>query len=154
MIAEIKSQADFYKLLQGVVTDFSNLRVEPLLQRGLRMLEEEHGVRFAMEADPEGVPWRPLSPYTIKKKGHDTRLLETGRLRGSLRQQKHSDGIRQTWDEWPKAGLIFGTSVPYGIFHETGGPNLPRRAFMGMAERSLDLFTEHTADYVLAELMQ
>jgi phage gpG-like protein len=154
MIAEIKTQAEFYSMLQGVVTDFTNIRFEPLLQRGFRMLEEEHGVRFAAEKDPDGNEWQPLSRTTIQKKGHAIRLYETGRLRGSLRDQRHADGIRQLWDEWPKAGLIFGTSVPYGMFHETGGPNLPRRPFMGMAERSLDLFTEHTADYVLAELMQ
>jgi phage gpG-like protein len=154
MVTTIKNQAEFYALLQDVVTDFTNIRFQPLLERGFRMLEEEHGVRFALEVDPEGTPWTPLSQYTVKKKGHAIRLLEAGRLRGSLRDQKHADGIRQTWDEWPNAGLIFGTDVPYGMFHETGGPNLPRRPFMGMAERSLDLFTEHTADYVLAELMQ
>ncbi len=154
MVTEITSNADLYKLMQGVVTDFSRMKFGPLLQRGMRMLEEEHGVRFAAQKDPDGNEWQPLAPATIKRKGHAIRLYETGRLRGSLRDQKHSDGIRQTWDEWPQAGLIFGTSVPYGIFHETGGPNLPRRPFMGMAERSLDLFTEHAADYVLAELMQ
>ena len=150
----INTQSEFYALLQGVVTDFSRMRFEPLLERGFRMLEEEHGVRFALESDPDGNPWQPLAPSTIKRKGHAIRLLETGRLRGSLRDRAHADGIRQKWDEWPQAGLIFGTSVPYGMFHETGGPNLPKRPFMGMAEHSLDLFTEHTADYVLAELVQ
>ena len=100
------------------------------------------------------MPWAPLSPVTIKKKGHAIRLYETGRLRGSLTTPNHGDGIRQTWDIWPKAGMVYGTDTPYGMFHENGGPNLPRRPFMGTTEHTLDKFTGQVADHAVAELMQ
>lgn len=38
--------------------------------------------RFAQGADPQGRPWAPLSPVTIRKKGHAKPLIgETGALR-------------------------------------------------------------------------
>ena len=105
----INTQSEFYSLLQGVVTDFSRMRFEPLLERGFRMLEEEHGVRFALESDPDGNPWQPLAPSTIKRKGHAIRLLETGRLRGSLRDRAHADGIREKGGK--KLKFVFQTSI-------------------------------------------
>lgn len=154
MIAEIKTQAEFYELLQGIVTDFQRMSFEPLLQSGMRQLEQQHLGRFGREVDPEEQAWTPLALSTILRKGHDTILVETGRLKASLTTAKHADGIRQTWDEWPKAGFVFGTEVPYSRFHEAGGEILPRRSHIGTNEEWVDNFTEQTADYVLAELMQ
>jgi phage gpG-like protein len=153
MIAEINSQQEFYQLIQGVVTDFTNISFEPLLQSGMRSLEQQHLGRFGRQVDPEETPWTPLAYETIRRKGHDTILVETGRLKASLTTPKHADGIRQTWDEWPTAGFVFGTEVPYSRFHESGGEILPRRSHIGTNEEWLDAFTEQTADYVLAELM-
>ncbi len=36
--------------------------------------------QFLDGTDPYGTPWRRLAPYTIAKKGHDTKLVLTGDL--------------------------------------------------------------------------
>lgn len=35
-------------------------------------------LEFAQGSDPYGFPWKPLAPYTIRKKGHDLIMIQTG----------------------------------------------------------------------------
>lgn len=168
MVAEIKNNADLYNLMQGVVNDFNSIKFGPLLKRGFQMLEEEHGVMFAEHREPNGNPWAPIAAITKAKKkfavhGREAILVDSGRLWRSLVLPESPEAIRTTVDGWPGNVLMgFGTNVPYSDFHMTGGTavidgnvvEVPARPHIGMRERTLDMFTEQTADYVLAELMQ
>lgn len=152
----ITDQAGMDSLFASVVADFNGIRYQPVLERGLRMFAEDHRQMFAMQREPnDGPAWKPLAPSTVKRKGHDTILVETGRLKGSLTDERHSDGIREIFDNGlGGAGLVFGTDVPYAHFHMTGTSRMPARPEVGAHEKTVDRFGVAVADHIVAELVQ
>lgn len=150
----IANERDFEQLLQGVASDFDGTDWQPWMDKSFGVIEQQHARMFGAQQHADGRPWAPLAPSTVKRKGHSTILLETGRLRASLTQPRHGDGVREQWDEWPRAaGLIFGTEVPYSQFHETGTKRMPARPHVGMNAEALDVLTNLAADHALAELV-
>lgn len=66
-----------------------------------------------------GTPWRPLSPITIRKKGHDTILVEEGDMRDSGFVEERDDEVRVGFSDW---------KVP---IHEYGTEDIPPRPIVG-----------------------
>ena len=95
---------------------------------GPRLLQEVTEVEraiFSSQGRRGGGSWEHLKPSTIKKKGHSTILLHTGRLRDSMTIPKNPDQIfRVTAD-----GFIFGSRVPWAGAHDRGEGGMPRREF-------------------------
>lgn len=129
--AVVKSvRADFLQLdYQQVLVDFI-----PEIQKG------EMG-QFAGECDAEGAAWRPLAASTIRRKGHDQILSETGRLAESL-VGNSGDTIKSAT---PRE-LTYGTAVPYSIFHVTGTGFLPIRDHVGIGVHTLNKLVDVVAD--------
>jgi len=65
--------------------------------------------RFRSQVDPQGQPWVPLRPRTLKRKRNKKTLTERGYLRGSIAYDASKD--RVAW----------GTNSPYGAIHQHGG---------------------------------
>jgi phage gpG-like protein len=68
--------------------------------------------------------WAELAPSTVARKGHSIILQESGRLEHSFHRggADHVEMISRT-------RLTWGSSVPYGLFHQTGtGSGFQRRA--------------------------
>lgn len=82
-------------------------------------IESRVSTRFETKTDPNGAPWAPWKPSTVKsypKKGHKTLLDRYGDMLASLTHQ--SDNSSAT----------IGFGQPYAQFHETGTKNMvPRR---------------------------
>lgn len=79
-----------------------------------------------------GLRWPPLSPRYAARKAIEFPgapiLVRTGTLRRSMTIQGASGNIAAI----SKTSAVFGTSVPYGIYHDSDAPrksNLPRRNF-------------------------
>lgn len=72
-------------------------------------------VGFSRSREPMGTAWKPL----LYRKGGRP-LVDTGKLRGSLRARVTSDGFE------------ISTSVPYAKHHQFGAPkaNVPARPFL------------------------
>ena len=64
--------------------------------------------QFAQGQDPYGKGWAPLAPSTIKRKGHSSILVETGKLAASTVAISMSG-----------AGIEL-RSIDYGNFHQFG----------------------------------
>jgi len=64
--------------------------------------------QFANGQDPYGKPWMKLQPSTIQRKGHDSILIETGKLAAQTVAVPMSG-----------AGIEL-RSVDYGQFHQSG----------------------------------
>jgi phage virion morphogenesis protein len=101
-------------------------------------LEETHKQRFVDQQAPNGEPWEPLSPKTLKKKKRQDRVLtETGTLVDTLNYQL---GVNQ---------LQFGSNREYAATHQFGreADGIPARSFLGIApfERNeiLAILQEH-----------
>jgi phage gpG-like protein len=77
--------------------------------------------------------WAPLAPSTVRAKarrGLDPRILHaTGRLAASL-----SGGAGRV-EIVSSSQLIFGTSVPYARFHQSGTARMPRRRPIELREQ-------------------
>lgn len=80
----------------------------------------------------------PLSEaYALRKQkkfGNRSILVASGRLRDSVTGSKNSDSIQ----EISKTGVIMGTRVPYGIYHQSDAPRrfIPLRKFLFIGPES------------------
>lgn len=65
------------------------------------------------------VPWAPLAASTVRRKGHDKLLYDTGRLRDSITLGTVTDRT-----------ATVGTDAPYSIFHQMGTKRMDARPFI------------------------
>lgn len=116
-------------------------------QRVFPKIEEQESKYFASESAPDGTRWPKLAPATIKRKGHDVILVDTGRLKASLTGQT-GDSVRDAMER----GASFGTSVPYAGFHQSGTKHLPQRAHVGVNEELLNTIATIIGDAVIEQI--
>lgn len=135
--------------MDGISASFTEADYTDELHDFLRLLEDRHRHYFASRTSPSGDSWPPLAPSTVRRKGHDTILVDTGRLKGSLKGES-GDSIREVYREGAnnQHGLVFGTAVPYSIFHDGGG-RLPKRQHVGMDDDTLHVLVDAVADISL-----
>ncbi len=136
-----------------IASSFANMDLGPTLQRELGFLELVHNDYFYDAQDPGGNAWQPLAPSTIAAKGHDTILVDSGRLINSLTQQG-PDAIRRVEGGRGNYELVFGTSVEYAIFHDTGTARMPARPAVGWSDETLDEIEGHVADGAIEEMQK
>lgn len=60
----------------------------------------------------------PLAASTVEQKGNDIKLVDTGRLMGSIEWEVGRDYVK------------IGTEVFYAEFHQSGTKNIPQRKFI------------------------
>lgn len=88
----------------------------------------------------EGEKWKPLSDrYKAWKSSHfpgTPILVRTGELKRSMTQEGAPGNITLI----SKTGAVFGTSISYGIYHDSDQPRdsgLPRRNFSDPSDRRM-----------------
>lgn len=116
-------------------------------------LEEHHRYFFEREAGPSGAAWPELAPRTVKKKGFDDILYETGWLKQSL-AGRTSDSIRDVLGWYGRTILEFGTTTEYAHIHQDGFGIIPQREHVGINDEILDPFIEDIADLTVQHLME
>lgn len=90
--------------------------------QGMQRLNKQLGIhmvnaaqdRFHQERGPDGLPWQPLSPATVRKRMKSGRsalaiLRENGYLSGSI-----------SYTATPEV-LTVGAATPYAMIHQFGG---------------------------------
>lgn len=113
----------------------------PALEIIANLLEAHVAKTFATEGGHSGHPWQPLAESTARARAHrwghyrqapasgagprHPILVWRGYLRGSF-QRGHPEHVRAV----SRSGLTWGSSVDYGIYHQSTRPRtrLPRRA--------------------------
>ncbi len=113
----------------------------PTLAGFAPLLRTAHQRFYSTGTDANGNAWAPLRPSTIKKKGHGIILVDQDPLMDSLTKNT-GDTI---WSHNERAA-VFGTSVFYAKFHQSGGVNLPIRAPVGVDAKTLDVMVDRVAD--------
>jgi phage gpG-like protein len=113
------ASADFSEPFAKIVTDIYRIEESIFNSRGRR----------------GGGSWKKLSPVTVRIKGHDTILEDTGDLRDSLTQPNHRYQVLDIQNEH----FIFGTSRPYAYVQQRGGsPSMiPPRSFIRFMDEDL-----------------
>lgn len=129
-------------IFQEVENDFREMNYEETL-RGFRdEISGEQAGHFESRRDSTGSVWPPLAEYTIRKKGHDIPLVETGEMKKSVLDSGHGDHI----EGFTHRGLLFGTSDEKAIFHQEGTRKIPARPFIGLSAGLLDKMVDGVAD--------
>lgn len=107
----------------------------PLRESGEFLLESTQE-RFRDMQAPDGEPWEPLSPKTLKhKKRPDKILTETGTLADTLNYLVSGNSLE------------LGSNMEYAATHQFGRDDIPARPFLGFApfeeKEVLDIFRDH-----------
>lgn len=95
----------------------------PFAQIG-EYLIESHQARFQLEVAPDGEPWEPLDPKTVRRKKGDDRILrDSDTLSDTLFYQLSSDELE------------FGSDKEYAATHHFGreADGIPARPIFGLA---------------------
>ncbi len=152
MTEVLESIDELQGVFDDVAADFSDTDFSPILDDWLIRMEDLHSQYFQSEVGPSGDAWQELAQATIDRKGHDAILIDSGKLSESLIGGT-SDAIRDVFDEGAMAGLSFGTSVEYAIFHQEG-LGVPQREHVGLSEPVVDVLAEEAADFQVQELVE
>jgi phage virion morphogenesis protein len=135
---KVTGEKQIATLLNKFIKQGQNL--EPALAEIGEYLIESHQARFKLEVAPDGTPWDPLAPKTIKRKGHADILQDQGTLRDTLTYQLGTNE------------LDFGTNLEYAATHQFGreADGIPARPFLGLAtgqwndkDEILDILQSH-----------
>ena len=116
-----------------MVTDDNNFdavyeAIEVSLDVGMETFHDETLARLVANweagSDILGNAWEPLDPATIRAKGHDSILVDSGRLLADVQAHSVYDADTHT--------STFTTDLAYGVVHELGMPErgIPRRPFL------------------------
>ena len=145
MTQTIGISGDMFADVADVVerTDYS-----ALLREFRYSIAREKAEMFENQADVHGNPWAPLAESTIKKKGHETILIETSALRTSL---VDVDG-EGNFNEVDSHSLTYGSTVPYALVHEQAHGNRPARPTLGMSESLTAEFEQKVLDRTIEEM--
>lgn len=136
----------------GVIeADWFDFDYSELLESFIPKLEEKHAEHFEGQHDPSGLAWASLAASTIRRKGHNRILFETGRLGVSVIAES-PDSIRDVISESLNHGLVFGEDVPYSHFLQDGTNRMPARKHVGINETTLTEFVDLIADDTVEKL--
>lgn len=142
-------QEDMDRLFKSVVDDFQAIRWEDWMQKQFRRMEELHAGYFYGQQGPDGAGWAPNAPSTIRRKGHGVVLVDKYKLLPSMTRPFADEAVRMTIDEWPKATMIFGNTLPYSVINNNGNParNLPARKHIGLTLPFFDKMAESAVEF-------
>lgn len=99
---------------------------QPMGQAAL-LMERELKLGFARQSDPDGAPWAPLKPSTLRRKRSGAILRETSALAGSVSVQSVSSN----------SARVGSSGVKYGIYHQAGTSKMASRKFIGIGDRHI-----------------
>lgn len=86
-------------------------------------MENRVAARFETKTDPNGIPWAPWKPSTVKsypKDGNHQLLNRYGDMLASLNHQLEAS----------TQSVLWGFGQPYATFHETGTGKMERRGML------------------------
>lgn len=146
-------QAGIAEAVRMTFEDIRDSKWDTILDDLIPELERLHATYFSSQTAPDGSPWKALSPFTVARKGFRRILDDTGSLRASLTGRRKG-AIRRVRNR----ELVFGTSVPYAVFHQKGFRNartnrgVSARPHVGIGEEGVKRISEKVADAIVKQL--
>ena len=151
---ELRTQADANKLWGGVQADFKSIRWAKWMETQMRRLEAIHEGYWQKNAGPSGSTWAPNAPATIRAKGHGIVLVHKLRLRPAMTRPFADGAVRMAVDEWPRAVMIFGNTLPYSPINNDGGGRIPAREHIGITIQTFELMTQSATEFAFKALQK
>lgn len=137
--------------LQGVADDLQETNFEDCLRNQVGpVIRDRIDMNFALEQTGTGEAWKPLAPSTVKRKGHDRILVETG----AMRTAATTTGAGHTTEVTERAmnDGVDQAAIPYAIFHQLGTRKLAQREFIGINEDTVERMAGRIADFTVRAL--
>lgn len=102
---------------------------------------------FSSKGRRGGGSWKKLKDDTVKRKGSDTILKQSGILQDSLTIPNSQYQILEVH----KTGIIFGTSRPFAAVHQYGSTynNRPARPFIKFMPYDLNRWNKMLLEYLV-----
>ena len=101
-----------------------------MAERGKKIIDME----FVIEGTIEGSPWAPLAESTVKRKGHEAILYETGEMMFSTFARKTSTG----WSFGVESSRVDPKLHEFGFWNVKAGVWVPARPMVGPAVRQVN----------------
>ena len=120
--------------LSGLSDRLSDL--SPALNRAGEAMHASVMDNFASQGRPQG--WEILKPETVKRKGHDRILFETGQLMDSISCRASTDSLRITAD------VPYALPLQYG----TASAGLPARPFLIFQDGDITMLVSMIESYI------
>lgn len=124
-------------------------QVKGPLQEWMKEAKQELGKHIEAQTSPDGTPYVPLKPKTVKRKGHSTALFETGALIASV-VGSGSGHIEEATDSTARLGTGHEKNgKPIALFMQEGTRKrgkqvIPPRPFIA----ATDTMADHAADLI------
>jgi phage gpG-like protein len=100
------------------------------------LLIREEQQQFATEGRHASGGWKPLKPATLASKRRRGLRMEILQATGDLMSSLTDRGDKNMIFDAKPTELVFGTSVPYAIFHQTGTRRMSRRRPIELTEQT------------------
>lgn len=139
---QIEITHDLPELNQHLTTLYERLNgdLTPLMSAIGAILESSTRERFSAKKEPNGTAWKSLLPDTLKSKGNNNILVDTGDLMRSITFHASSESV------------VVGTDRHYGKYHQLGGINLVARPFLGLSEDDKSTIGDLIEDFINGDL--
>lgn len=139
---ELPTFAAFVDMMNEMVAPLKNpVFTVQMWQQVIDVLQEMERGYFASSAGPDGEPWAPNRPFTVKKKGHGIILRETYEMEASLIGVSGTS-VRKI----SGSNLEFGTNRAWAWKHQEGYGRIPQRMFIGMNDQGMKDVMDIAAD--------
>lgn len=153
----ISRPEDIAGLERELVQDFEAVDMLPFLGEIKTDLEELHKNYFLSETGPGGNAWAPNAPATVARKGHGDVLQDTLAMMRAMTATGAPAAVREIWRDGDRDRLIFGvnpTVIPYWVYHDQPGGELPWRPFIGITDAEAQVIASRAADAKLQGMVQ
>jgi len=178
----LKDPSQLQDVFDGIAVDVERIDYGEWLFNELDRIADLEKSYFDSSTGPDGQPWAPNAPSTIRQKGHSVILrgkrgqrpnnikatkrrpavsfargqnLSQFRLARSLTLQSHQsfdESIREAVANAGGGVLRFGTEVPYSVYNQNGTERIPARPHVGLTDKYLDQACNRVLDFTIQQL--
>ena len=145
----LRTPADIDRLESELEATFEAVDMIPMLIEVKDDLQELHENYFLSETGPGGNTWAPNAPSTVAKKGHGDVLQETLAMMRAMTRTGAPGAVREIWKDGDQFRMVYGlnpTEIPYWIYHDQPGGELPWRPFIGITNAEAEVIADRAAD--------
>ena len=101
------------------------------------MINEALALNFSLAVGPDGSPWAPHAPSTVRRYGPHPLLILSGAMLAAVSDQGGSGHIEDILGREAKIGADGGT-IPYLFTHEYGYGDIPARPFFYLVDATVE----------------
>jgi phage virion morphogenesis protein len=124
----------------------------PLLRKVAIVLRSDVLRCFDESRSPDGTPWAPLKPQTVRRRRGGGGGAKPLRDTGILMLSATAAGARGHVERLTATSLVFGSNLNRAQWHQGGTKTIPARPFVGLSQRAVGIIESMCADFAAQRL--